>query len=196
MEFHENELYHIYNRGNNKRQVFLIPQNYQYFLRKVQVHILPFCDILAYSLMPNHFHFVISSDSRTVQTKLKANEQKNVLSEGFRSLLSSYAQVVNKQNKMTGSLFQQNTKAKCLHDKNGNYGKAAFHYVHQNAYRAGLVNKMEFWLYSSFPDYIGWRNDNLCNKQLAFDLLDLDEKTFYQDSYAMIDHQTIAKVFV
>ena len=144
MEFHENELYHIYNRGNNKRQVFLIPQNYLYFLKKIELHLVPVCNILSYSLMPNHFHFVISADERTTAKKLHGNQITNGVSEAFRTILSSYTQAVNKQSRMTGSLFQQNTKAKCLADKTGNYAKTAFHYVHQNALRAGLVKKMKF----------------------------------------------------
>src|SRR5829696_1463914 len=122
MEFHENELYHIYNRGNNKQRIFFHPENYIYFLYKVRYYIKPTCDILAYTLMPNHFHFVVHADSRTIQTKKKGNYDINILSEGLRNLLSSYTQAINKQNKTTGSLFQQNTKAKCLNDGNIHYG--------------------------------------------------------------------------
>jgi hypothetical protein len=143
--------------------------------------------------MPNHFHFVISSDIRTIARK-KANQNKNVLSEGFRNLLSSYTQAINKQNRRTGSLFQQNTKANCLNDGPINYARTAFHYTHQNAYTAGLVTKMEDWEYSSFRDYVGLRNGTLCNKQLAYELLDLDEENFYKDSYAVINNDLIYRI--
>jgi REP element-mobilizing transposase RayT len=69
MEFFENELYHIYNRGNNKQKIFFTPENYLYFMKKVRIFLLSCCDILAYCLMPNHFIFFIHSDKRTIATK-------------------------------------------------------------------------------------------------------------------------------
>lgn len=121
MEFFDNEVYHIYNRGNNRQPIFFKPDNYLYFLKKVRKFILPTCDILAYCLMPNHFHFLISADSRTVATKLIGDQHRNILSEGIRNLLQTYIKAINKQNNTTGSLFQQNTKAKCLSNGSNNY---------------------------------------------------------------------------
>lgn len=194
MQYHENNLYHIYNRGNNKQQIFFSSDNFIFFLHKVIRYIKPCCDILAYSLMPNHFRFLIHADLRTIQTKKKGNAERNVLSEGLRNLLSSYAQAINKQNKTTGSLFQQNTKSRCIIDSGINYGSMAFHYIHQGAYRAGFVDRMEDWEYSSFKDYAGLRNGSLCNKALAFDLLNLGRETFYEDSYTLIDDNLICNI--
>ena len=183
MEFLRNELYHIYNRGNNRQKVFYKPDNYIFFLKKVRRYILPYCNILSYSLMPNHFHFLIYSDERTIATKTIRGQAKNVLSEGIRLLLSSYAQAINKQNKFSGSLFQQNTKARPIVKGSRNYDLNVFHYIHQNPCRAKLVAKMEEWEYSSFADYCGKRNGTLCNGELAVKLLGLNMKTFYEDSY-------------
>jgi REP-associated tyrosine transposase len=183
MEFFKNELYHIYNRGNNHRQVFFKPENYIFFLKKVRRYILPYCDILSYSLMPNHFHFLIHSDERTTATKASRTQAKNVLSEGIRTLLSSYTQAINKQKQFSGSLFQQNTKAQPIVKGSMNYDLTVFHYIHQNPYRANLVERMEDWEYSSFADYCGKRNGTLCNRELTIKLLGLNMKTFYEDSY-------------
>ena len=182
MNFQMNELYHIYNRGNNKQNIFFSETNYLYFLEKVRKHIMPVCDILNFCLMPNHFHFLIYASEKTVQTKLIGQYEKNILSEGFKNLLSSYCQAINKQNKTTGSLFQQNTKAKCLSHESVNYGTICFHYIHQNPLKAGMVKKMEDWKFSSFPDFAGLRSGTLCNKELAFKLLDLNKASFYKDS--------------
>ena len=43
MRFFENQLYHIYNRGNNKQRIFFSANNYFYFLRKIKKHIFPVC---------------------------------------------------------------------------------------------------------------------------------------------------------
>ena len=186
MEFFKNELYHIYNRGNNRQKIFFKPDNYIYFLKKVRRYLLPYCDILSYSLMPNHFHFLIHSDERTIINKTIRFQPKNVLSEGIRVLLSSYTQAINKQNQTSGSLFQQNTKAQPIVMGSRNYDITVFHYIHQNPYRANLVLRMEDWEYSSFADYCGKRNGSLCNRELAIKLLGLNMKTFYEDSYKAI----------
>ena len=186
MEFYKNELYHIYNRGNRKQIIFFRRENYLYFLEKVKRYLLPHCDLLAYSLMPNHFHFLIYSDQRTISTKLIGGKEKNLLSEGIKNLLSSYTQGINKQNNSTGSLFQQNTKAKAIVKGGANYDLTCFHYIHQNPVMAKLVKRMEDWPYSSFSDYCGLRSETFCNKELATRLLDLNMKSFYEDSYKML----------
>jgi putative transposase len=125
MKFEEDNLYHIYNRGNNKQQIFFNAENYLYFLYKMRAYLRPHCDILAYCLMPNHFHFLINTNNQSVITKTVGSFEKNVLSEGIRILLSSYTQAINKQEKRVGSLFTQNTKCKCLTTnilKNGRLG--------------------------------------------------------------------------
>lgn len=139
MEFFDNELYHIYNRDNNRQPIFFKPDNYLYFLEKVRKFVLPHCDILAYCLMPNHFHFLISSDNRTVITKLIGDQNRNILSEGIRNLLQTYTKAINKQNSSTGSLFQQNTKAKCLSKGSNSYDYICMNYIHQNPMKAKLV---------------------------------------------------------
>jgi hypothetical protein len=108
--------------------------------------------------MPTHFHFLIHANETTTKTQKVGLAKKNLLSEGIRNLLLTYAKAINKQNKRTGSLFQQNTKSKCLSDGSKPYSEVCFHYNHQNPMKAGLVRKMEDWNYSSFRDYAGFRN--------------------------------------
>ena len=58
---------------------------------------------------------------------------------------------------------------------------AAFYYIHQNPWKAGLVKRIEDWEYSSFKDYTGFREGNLCNKEVAITLLDIDETMIYDE---------------
>ena len=90
-----------------------------------------------------------------------------MLSEGIRNAIKPYTKAINKQNKTTGSLFQQNTKAKCLSKGGNNYDYICIHYIHQNPLKAKLVKKMEDWDYSSFKDYCGLRKGTLCNKDIG-----------------------------
>lgn len=146
--------------------------------------------------MPNHFHFLIYADERTIATKTIGVTEKNVLSEGFRILLSSYTQGINKQNNTTGSLFQQNTKAKCISKGSKLYDLLCLHYIHQNPIRAHLVKKIEDWPYSSFREYVGISNDLLCNKELAIRLLDININNFYQEPYQLIpDNNDLKQIF-
>lgn len=191
MNFQEGKLYHIYNRGNNKQPIFFSDANYLFFLKKVRKHILPFCDILNYCLMPNHFHFLIYSSRQTIQKTKIGHQEKNVLSEGFRNMLSSYSQAINKQNKTTGSLFQQNTRAKCLNEGSMNYGTTCFIYIHQNPWKAGLVTKLENWPFSSFTDFSGLRAGTLCNKLLATQLLNIKLENFYEDAYKILSADSL-----
>lgn len=59
MVFEQGHLYHIYNRGNNSQRIFFNRENYSFFLRKIKQNILPHADILAWVLMPNHFHLMV-----------------------------------------------------------------------------------------------------------------------------------------
>ena len=193
MVFSQNELYHVYNRGNNKQRIFFNEKNYIYFLKKVRKFILPYCEILSYCLMPNHFHFLIYAVEQTIRNKLIGRQEKNVLSEGIRNLLQTYSKGINKQNNSTGSLFQQTTKAKII--SSIDHGVRCLHYIHQNPVKAKLVRKIEDWPYSSFSDFIGKRNGTLCNKKLAFDLLKMNPETFYHDSYRRLTSEKIQDIF-
>ncbi len=61
--------------------------------------------------------------------------------------------------------------------------------------RAGLVLKMEDWKFSSFMEHINVSNESLCNKILAFQLLDLLPETFYHDSYLMAGNDDLKNIF-
>ncbi len=161
MKFLENETYHVFNRGNNKQNIFFSDENYNYFLTKIKRYIKPHCDILAYCLMPNHFHLLISTHGK---------EETALLTSGLRITLSSYSQGVNKSRKTTGSLFQQNTKKKMvtLYD-NGKYLKTLFDYIHMNPVNAKLTSEPEEWAYSSYREYLHYLNskENFSNALLS-----------------------------
>jgi len=191
MFFNSNELYHVYNRGNNKNILFHSDDDYLIFLKKVNTQIKPFCDILCWTLMPNHFHLMIHANENSIITRISGKNEIQELSYRIGMLLSSYSQAINKQNGTSGSLFQQKTKAKSLFVKDAgkeqeDYIINCMHYIHQNAWKAGLVKKIEDWKYSSFPDYCGFRNGTLCNKQLLIELTGYDVNRFYRDTYETV----------
>ncbi|MBS1736060.1 MAG: transposase [Bacteroidetes bacterium] len=192
MNFSLHESYHVYNRGNNRYPIFFNDENYLFFLKKMHHHLKPCCDILCWCLMPNHFHLILHANEESCNTRLGfGGKEMQELSYSIGKLLSSYSQAINKQNKTTGSLFQQKTKSKLLitgkKEKSGNYLINAMHYCHRNPWKAGLVKRIEDWPYTSFPDYCGLRKGILCNKVLLMELTGYDEQNFYRDSYGIID---------
>ena len=195
MDFIEGNVYHVYNRGNNKKRIFYSRKNYEYFLSKVSKYILPNCDILGYTLMPNHFHFLIHANGITETPLKKGMIISNPLSEGLRLMLSSYAKAINKQEGKTGNLFQQNTKFKCVSLKHTDYSYVCFNYIHQNPLRAGLVTKLENWPYSSFNEYLTPVKLKYCNKELAAELLDLRMERFYYNSYEGLEEDVSKFIF-
>ncbi len=94
MHFEENFTYHVYNRSN--QTVFKTRDNYLYFLRKFRNYILPFSDVIAWCLMPNHFHFMLSPNKKAI-VKAKETHLANtqVLSKQFGTFLSSYTKAFN-----------------------------------------------------------------------------------------------------
>jgi putative transposase len=141
MQLIENNIYHVYNRGNNKRQIFFSRDNYLYFLKTVHKTIATCSDILAWCLMPNHFHFLVHANENSVKQIIDGSFERQRFSQEIKQLLSSYTKAINKQKNFTGSLFQQKTKAVCVNDEKSSYGDTAFHYIHQNPMKAGLVKK-------------------------------------------------------
>ena len=134
MHFESNHIYHIFNQGNNRQKIFFTKENYLFFLKKVHTHIKPFADILAWCLMPNHFHLmifvretnleVIDNTGQTTSSRQTSLTDKNMsmadeniskkLTRSLAVMLSSYTRALNKQQNLSGSLFRQKTKALCL----------------------------------------------------------------------------------
>ena len=170
-------IYHLFNRGNNSQNIFFCDEHYEFFLDKAKTALLPQCHVLAYCLMPNHFHFLLLT---------KPSFQPIVFSARIRIWLSSYSRAMQKQRGTTGSLFQQNTKTR--HVDTRDYATTCFHYIHQNPVKAGIRKRIENWPYSSFPEY-WWDDPGICNKEAARSILDLpaNPAEFYTDS-SEVDH--------
>jgi putative transposase len=140
MQFEEGHLYHIYNQGNNRQKIFFERENYLFFLRKMRVYLLPYCDVLAYCLMPNHFHWMVLVNNVALfvgsagRTETNGDEtvgvtqsdtdswgkaKERTLNDSIGILLRSYTRAINKHQKRSGKLIREKTKAECLTQQNG-----------------------------------------------------------------------------
>src|SRR5436190_10511203 len=116
MKINPNEIYHIYNQGNNREDIFYADEDYLEFLALFRKYVYTHCKVFAYCLMPNHFHFLIYATEDSATIKRIGNIDSCELSNGFRLLQSRYAQYINKNGNRTGSLFRQKGKAKSMSD--------------------------------------------------------------------------------
>ena len=181
MNFIPENIYHVYNRGNNRQQIFFEERNYLFFLNKVKNHLCKYSDILAYCLMPNHFHLLIF---------VKKENEVNNLNNEIGTILRSYTRAINIQEERTGSLFQQKTQAKNV----GTYGAICINYIHQNPVNAGISDKIELWKYSSFNEYLGKSVNRYCNIELGMKLMEcVSVPEFYEHSYKSLDKDIIEK---
>lgn len=186
MKFTEGSFYHIYNRGNNKQLIFFNHENYLYFLRKVKKYLYPNCNIIAWVLMPNHFHFLVQATSATCRLVRHTPIPINALTEGIRLLLSSYTKGIQKQESYTGNLFQQKTRSKCVDE----YAQIVFHYIHQNPYRANKKN----WKYSSLQEYLN-NTDGLCCKDSAYKDVYINPATILKYAGGAFDEKAVKDIF-
>ncbi|MEO5594729.1 MAG: hypothetical protein ABIR15_22435 [Chitinophagaceae bacterium] len=185
MKFESRHVYHVYNQGNNRQTIFHTHEDYVEFLKMAKEYIIPYSDMLAWCLLPNHFHFMISTNENSVKPHKQGNLVIDQLTNSFRKLLSGYAHQYNKRNNRSGSLFRPKTKAKDLSVQKINpasgkndYYLNCFYYIHQNPWRHQLVTDLTLWKYSSFAFYCNKREKDFCNKQLAVEICEYDQTSF------------------
>jgi len=178
MHFEPDKVYHIYNRSNET--VFYNERNYLFFLSKIKSHVAPVSNILAWCLMPNHFHFLLAANKQSCEFVNEAHRPNvQLLSKNIGTVLSSYTKALNKEIGRKGFLFSHNTKAKCINDINSQmYALTCFYYIHQNPINAKLCNDLKDWKYSSYLDFANLRNGSIVNKILAYELINFDKDDF------------------
>ena len=137
------KFFHIYNRGNNRENIFYEERNYGYFLRLYAHHILPMAETYAYCLLKNHFHLLVK-----VKADLSGFQELTDLSQPFSNFFNAYARAVNKAYGRTGSLFQRPFNR--IPVTGGAHLKKLVIYIHQNPQKHGFVTDFRDWPYSSY----------------------------------------------
>lgn len=134
-------LYHAYNRGFERRDIFKDVEDYQRCInligwitkRKNDLHINAFC------LMPNHYHFLIQQVS------------KYAMSRFLQVLNSEYTRYFNKKYHREGQLWQGTYKANKIN--NELEYQTIFNYIHKNPLI--YTEQIEKYPYSSYGHYLG-----------------------------------------
>jgi len=178
------EIYHIYNRGVDKRKIFLNVKDHQRFADSLVVfnskqnlngcHFSeqaqldneePLVNVIAYCLMPNHFHLLLEQRENLGITRF------------LQKMTTSYTMYFNRKNNRTGALIQGVFKR--THIKTNARLLEMSRYIHANPIKilaaektaSSLQDKLLNYQWSSFPDYAGARNESriIANKQIIMD---------------------------
>lgn len=150
--------HHIYNRGLNGGRLFFDDKDYIVFLGLLkrylgkeiekQANRVPYpnfydrADLLAFCLMPNHYHlFLYQKDSE-------------VLKELLKCLGVAYGMYFNKRYKRKGAVFKQRYKA--VHITNDSYFLHISRYIHMNpkAYATHRWSSLPYYLEKRQADWV------------------------------------------
>ncbi|MEK7095692.1 MAG: transposase [Patescibacteria group bacterium] len=177
--YFEDSFYHVYNRGVNKELLFRETTDYVVFLSLFKRYLgkspvnnkvggeYPWLhkdiELLAFCLMPNHFHALVYQIKRDSMTKL------------LKALSTSYGMYFNKKYQRIGPLFQSRFKASLIN--RDEYLQHISRYIHLNPknYRS--------WEFSSLPYYFNERKAVWVRPRRILELFDstTDYRKFLED---------------
>ncbi len=142
------EYYHLYNRGHNRERIFFERDDYLFFLRRMREHLVAVLDIIAYCLMPTHYHLLARVKTFKTSEVCKTSDVLKVspVSEAIRRFSISYTKAMNKRYGRVGALFQGAFQAKRV--DNDEYLVHLSRYIHLNPVMAHLVERAEDWEFS------------------------------------------------
>lgn len=145
--FQPDRIYHLYNRGNDRNLTFYERENYLHFLRLVRQHLIEHTlDVLAYCLMPNHYHLLVCCRTDDV-------------SGSMQRLSVAYTKAMNRRYNRVGALFQGQFQA--IEVDSEEYLAQLVRYIHLNPVKARLVEHPKDWEFSSYLEYAGLRAGTL-----------------------------------
>lgn len=194
-EYHENSYYHLYNRGVAKNKIFLDEADYKTFIGYLKLYLtLPILQglslkvspsrklknftakikLLAYCLMPNHFHLLIYQ------------EDAELINHFMRALCTKYSMYFNRRYKRVGHVFQGSYKAVLVTSESQLLYLSK--YIHRNPLEllpTGII--LEGYKYSSYGNYLrlfqqDWVNPN--------DILDLFSNSKLNNTYRAFVEET------
>lgn len=141
-DFSVGDFYHVYNRGLLRQIIFPKRSFYERFLTRLGDCLLTYdFSLHAYCLMPNHFHLLLQQNGNWSLTDM------------MNSLQASYSKYLNIRLNKKGQVFEGRFKAKRI--DGDEYLLQVSKYIHLNPLKAGLVDKLLLYRWSSYQSYVG-----------------------------------------
>jgi putative transposase len=174
----EGGYYHIYNRSNGKEFIFNRSEDKNEFLKRFTDLVVPYCDVLAYCLMGNHFHFVLyckplNDDLKQGISKENTAIARNFLEEEvdyndflvsqFARLFLGFSKYYNNKYERNGNLFQK--KFKRIAQETVEKVASRICYVHHNPIHHDAASFYDGYEYSSFNAYLNKKTTKLAKQQ-------------------------------
>lgn len=154
IDFFAGGYYHAYNRGANREPIFRCDENYAFLERRMEQYAAQFdLKVIAYCLMPNHYHLVLRQDG------------KNPCGLFVQALFNSYAKAFNKMYDRSGTLFEGPFRALAVTGEE--YLVHLCRYVHRNPLDAHLVSNLQGWPHSNYLEWIGQRDSAFVDRDLV-----------------------------
>jgi len=134
-------LYHVYNRGVEKRRIFVDQRDFEYFLSLCERLKLRHGVVFhGFCLMSNHLHLCLRTGASGLQRFM-------------HELAGEYASHFNWRHSRVGPLFQGRYRALLIQEDA--YALDVVRYIHLNPVKAGLVQTPEAYRWSSYREYVG-----------------------------------------
>jgi REP element-mobilizing transposase RayT len=192
MELEQGKYFHIYNRGNNRENLFYEERNYDYFLKQYTKHIVPIAETFAYCLLKNHFHVLvrIKDEERLDKSPRLVKSKPNLVTNRFKNFFISYAKAINKAYGRTGALFQRPFGRREV--TSDEYFARLVHYIHFNPQKHGFVENFRTYPYSSYPIILSGQ-PGIVERNKVLDWFG-GAKAFIEYHNNMADEQTISNL--
>ena len=140
VQFVQGNYYHIYNRGADRRSIFLNAENFRYCLELINKYLEPLqITMIAYCLLPNHYHWLVRQDGEAKAGLLP------------QRVFNAYVTAFNNSNQRSGTLFADRFQAILV--STDEYLLHLCRYIHANPVRHGIADAVDLWPYSN---YLGW----------------------------------------
>ena len=132
-------IYHVFSRGNRHQDIFLSDKDRRTFLELLdEISERYGIEVHAYVLMANHYHLLLKTPDPN-------------LSKAMQWLGTTYTHRFHAHNRTDGHLFQGRFKSILV--ENDAYLLQLSYYIHRNPVRAGIVERLSDYYWSSYPYY-------------------------------------------
>lgn len=172
VQFVQGEYYHIYNRGAVHQEIFRERDNYLFVLQRMKEYSRELrIAVIAYCLMPNHYHLLVRQDADSAEGLLP------------QRVFNSYVKAYNKRYEVSGTLFEGMYKA--LHVTTDTYLLHLCRYIHANPVKHGFTTHAADWEYSNYPEWVGARGGTLVDRGFVLEHFAGDAQPYarYLDEY-------------